>query len=161
MTINAEMTPNEMIAPSWEDIEQAVHCLANYVRSRAFTPDIVVGIARGGLVPAVMLSHRLGVDRLGSIDAKRNLLERSYSPSATLSVGRAPKGTRARSVLLVDDIVGQGVTFSAARSALRGASAILAVSLFLNTERCKYPEEIDFFARSTKVWVLFPWEKHE
>ena len=46
---------------SWNDIETAVESLAYQIRQSDETIGAIVGLARGGLIPAVMLSHKLGI----------------------------------------------------------------------------------------------------
>ncbi len=48
---------NEFIHVTWNDIDE----LLDIVHEKIETPiDKIVGISRGGLIPGVMLSHRLG-----------------------------------------------------------------------------------------------------
>ena len=46
---------------SWTDIETAVESLAYQIRQSGEEIGAIVGLARGGLIPAVMLSHKLGI----------------------------------------------------------------------------------------------------
>lgn len=46
---------------SWEDVQGAVLEIARSVIASGWRPDYVVGITRGGAIPAVMLSQFLGV----------------------------------------------------------------------------------------------------
>lgn len=51
----------EKIFLSWDDIETAVESLAHQIRLSGDNIGAIVGLARGGLIPAVMLSHKLGI----------------------------------------------------------------------------------------------------
>ena len=46
---------------SWDDITASVDDLCNKIRFDQPNIDSVTGIARGGLIPAVLLSHKLGL----------------------------------------------------------------------------------------------------
>ena len=46
---------------SFEDIQAGVYALATKIVESGYKPGIIVGLSRGGLVPAVMLSHILDV----------------------------------------------------------------------------------------------------
>ena len=46
---------------SWDDIEKSVNDLCNKIRFDQLNIDSVTGIARGGLIPAVLISHKLGL----------------------------------------------------------------------------------------------------
>ena len=46
---------------SWDDVEKSVDDLCNKIRFDQLNIDSVTGIARGGLIPAVLISHKLGL----------------------------------------------------------------------------------------------------
>ena len=46
---------------SWEDVNDAVDDLCNKIQHDQPNLDSVHGIARGGLIPAVLISHKLGL----------------------------------------------------------------------------------------------------
>lgn len=49
---------------SWQEVDSLVEELTSKIESKNTTIDSVYGLPRGGLIPAVMLSHRLGVPLL-------------------------------------------------------------------------------------------------
>jgi hypoxanthine phosphoribosyltransferase len=57
---------------SWDDIDQLVEELCHKIRISGSKPESVTGIERGGLIPAVMVSHRLGIPYVKRIN--RNTL---------------------------------------------------------------------------------------
>lgn len=52
---------NYKVYLTWEQVDTLVTILKNKVLDKLPGIDSVTGIARGGLIPAVMLSHKLGV----------------------------------------------------------------------------------------------------
>lgn len=46
---------------SWDDIERQCQSIVNQIAQDAWRPDYIVGITRGGNVPATIISHMLGV----------------------------------------------------------------------------------------------------
>ena len=52
---------------TWDQVDTLVTILKNKVLDKLPEIDSVTGIARGGLIPAVMLSHKLGVPYTGSV----------------------------------------------------------------------------------------------
>ena len=46
---------------SWDDVNDAVDDICNKIRHDQPNLDSVHGIARGGLIPAVLISHKLGL----------------------------------------------------------------------------------------------------
>ena len=53
-------TDKHKIYYNWEDMESQVHHITKQMYADNWRPDYVVGLTRGGLTPAVLLSHWLG-----------------------------------------------------------------------------------------------------
>ena len=51
----------EKIYLTWKDIEDAVTSLAHRIKESGIEITSIYGLPRGGLIPAVMLSHKLNV----------------------------------------------------------------------------------------------------
>jgi uncharacterized protein len=101
---------------SWNDIDEIVQALVQQVCLSSF-PDVVIGLQRGGLIPAVMLSHQFEIPLL-SLPIRRTVSDQIYAQKrnpqiGTLSPADLVSGKR---VLLVDDIVGSGASLHAAFS---------------------------------------------
>lgn len=56
-----------IIKLTWVDYEHAMKGMVSFLRESGRLPQLIVGIARGGLVPMATLSHRLGVRSVGLI----------------------------------------------------------------------------------------------
>jgi len=56
-----------MITKSWADIERDVNTLAQLINRSGWIPDIILGLHRGGGVPAHMLAHRLPCSRTAGV----------------------------------------------------------------------------------------------
>jgi len=52
---------NQKTYLSWDDIENAVDDLCQQIPFELPNIDSIHGIARGGLIPAVLISHKLGL----------------------------------------------------------------------------------------------------
>lgn len=150
--------------PTLTDVAQpefltAVHYLVNRVREDDWTPATIIGIGRGGLVPAVFMSHASGVPML-SVDYSSN----DPDFSAELLVKLARRSAAGRRLLFVDDINDSGRSIAGLRSALAGAGAVddnirfaVLIDNVISSQRVDYRfRTID---RSTnKDWFVFPWE---
>lgn len=133
-----------------------------------FTPDIVVGIARGGLVPATMLSHYLGKTLMVINYSLRDNKVSHTSEIADL----ANALNRAQQVLIVDDICDSGETL---RKVVDEAAEMFAdKNLFRLESICKVAVlwnnvsqdvfEVDYVGREIsraedERWVIFPYEE--
>ena len=102
-------THDEMVA--------GVHAIAE--AAEAWTPTLLVGIGRGGLTPAVFLSHRMGLP-LVSIDHSTRIAQFGEELVAVLA-RRTRDGDR---LLFVEDINDSGRTIGEIRNALAGEGAI-------------------------------------
>jgi len=125
----------------------------------AWRPDYLIGIGRGGLVPAVYVSHRLNIPML-SVDHS------SKVPGfADELLGRvAAKSAAGAKLLVIDDINDSGGTIAHVRRLLgdHGCDAgNLRFAVLLNNIRSR--QSVDYCARmidreSDKRWFVFPWE---
>ena len=114
-------------------------------REYAHPFDLVVAIARGGLVPGVMLSHALNLP-LEIIHAK------SYAgrEAGELIIKAPDFDTTDKNILLVDDIYDTGATMRQCSSLFKKVTPFVLVT------------KQDIMSASLKVnantWVEFEWE---
>jgi hypothetical protein len=138
---------------------EAIDALAGQFGGDGWTPDLLVGVGRGGLTPAVFLSHATGTPMV-SIDFSTPIPEFNDRLIATL----ATRSRKAERQLFVEDINDSGRTIEAIRAKLAAEGAVMdnirfAVLLdnLSSVERIEYRfRSID--RRTTKDWFVFPWE---
>lgn len=58
---------NGKVYLSWDDIEQSVDKLCKQISEQSRTITSVTGLKRGGLIPAVLISHKLNIPYVDSI----------------------------------------------------------------------------------------------
>jgi len=46
---------------TWEEVEELVDLLAKQIAQSGYQIEYIFGLQRGGLIPAVLLSHKLGI----------------------------------------------------------------------------------------------------
>ncbi|WP_299432258.1 phosphoribosyltransferase [uncultured Meiothermus sp.] len=85
------------------------------------TVDVVVGIARGGIVPASMVAHQLGVPLVLLHLNYRDDHHKPHRPQPQLlkPLNFDPTG---KHILLVDDVSVTGATLQVAQAYLKGAT---------------------------------------
>lgn len=93
-----------------DDFFKAISCLHQQIRNSKTTFDFVVGISRGGLIPGVVLSHRLEIP-FRAVEWSLRDSHRKYIPPDI--VVDAWEG---KQILFVDDIVDSGETFITIRN---------------------------------------------
>lgn len=151
----------------WVHLERLIAVLAGHVREDG-VPDLVVGILRGGMVPAVMLAHRLGVRSVRGVEVTHTTVDGPHGPKTPHPMVTNPDSLGAfagADVLLVDDVAGSGDTADAAAALLAGTagrvrSAVVVVNIvnwYAATTRV--PREVhDYLGTTCAGWVRFPWE---
>ena len=120
--------------------------------------DTIVGLGRGGYVPSVYISHRLGVNKVISLVAK------SYTDDnirGELNFLQEPILTdKCKRVLVVDDIVDSGNTFSFVQEWLNTdyppVEALFASVVY--KKQLTFPNVIYGYIAPADQWIVFPWE---
>lgn len=153
-----------IIEYTYENFLEGITAIAAQVLQSDFTPDYIVGIVRGGAIPAAYLSHKLKLpvqmvhwstrDRAGEWGNESNC----WIPETLLE---------GKKVLLVDDIVDGGETirellddWNSSISEDLPLQNIRIASMYYNTAQ---PTVVDFFHRTIDRnddarWIVFPWE---
>ena len=146
------------IVPSWDEIHAHLLDLALDVTHSRFKPDIVLGVARGGWIPARILSDLLDTRNLASIRVEfySNLDRRRSHPVITEGTSTSILDKR---ILIVDDLVDTGQSLRLVQETVsRDAKEVKSLTLFRKPWSVIHP---DFSARETTAWVVFPWELYE
>lgn len=141
---------------SWSEVERLTRRLADRLAGERF--DAILGILRGGLVPACLLSQHLDLRPVLAISvASYDGHTRSHARFFQFPTRRQVSGKR---LLVVDDIWDSGRTAMAVRARLDAADArpVIAV-LHFKPEANQFPEqEPDHYAAQASAWIVYPWE---
>ncbi len=147
---------------SWQDVEKAALHIVHKLQKDKFQPDIIISLARSGLIPAALISYCIGNKQLYTIKADFSKTQRSgkmqdlrSSPILTQRIKRNIKGLK---ILVVDEMTVSGETLK-------------LVSNYLKT---KQPKEVryavlykqpwtqfkpDYYGKLIKEWPLYPWKE--
>ena len=101
---------------SWQDVQGACLDIAKQINNSDWRPDYIVGLTRGGLIPAVLLSQYLEIP-MKSLDVS---LRDGGDCVSNLSMAEDAFGYNAanvgdplcKNILIVDDINDTGATFA-------------------------------------------------
>lgn len=122
--------------------------------SRAFDPDVVVGIATAGVVPAAVVAAMLDRPFRSMIVSRRYRADEVRQTPAVF--GEAPAEVRGAKVLIVDETCGSGDTLRLAVAAVLNAGAA-DVRTAVSIRTGDY--EPDFAALETPSDVVLPWDR--
>jgi len=142
---------------SWDAVLKYCEELAE--KTNGYKPDIIIGISRGGLVPARVLSDILDVKKVGIIGLifYKKAGETNDKPEVTQELSMDIKGKK---VLLVDDVADSGKSLVAAKELLekKEPAEIKVATIHYKPHSVLKP---DFFVKTTEAWLVYPWEHHE
>jgi hypoxanthine phosphoribosyltransferase len=155
-----------VIIYSHNDFLEGINDIVKQIEQSEFKPDIIVGIVRGGSVPAVYLSHRLKVPVQMVHWNTRDSSKWGNESNCWIPEQIMDDGLK---VLLVDDIVDGGDTIrelladwqtSVAGMGNLPVDNIQISCMIYNTAQSIQPH---FFHQTIdrnedQRWVIFPWE---
>jgi hypoxanthine phosphoribosyltransferase len=97
----------EFEAPSWDEIYDMLLALADMIRRDGFSPNVIVGVSRGGWPPARVMSDLLGNVELANVRVEfyRGVAETGSKPIITQPLSMPVKGKK---VLIMDDVADTG-----------------------------------------------------
>jgi hypothetical protein len=152
-----------VIQVSWGKSVQYSIDVARRIKESGYEIDWIIGIGRGGFIPAALISGYLDIKNTTTISAhsyegrKRSALKIISAPDVDLS---------GKNILLIDDIVSSGETLKGIKNLLferykvkNVKSAVLVVS----SVACKeYPEFYgEAITRRPDEWIIMPWDNKE
>jgi hypothetical protein len=133
---------------TWVEFGVVVRDLATRIAA-SFQPDVVLGLARGGIFVGGALAAPMRADFLPVRVEKRSRDRRS------VPTFRVPEA-RGKNVLVVDDVTNSGDTLAKAKALAKrsGAREVQAVALVVRPGGSR-PE---WFALETAQLIVFPWD---
>jgi hypoxanthine phosphoribosyltransferase len=155
---------------SWPTVDAASTKLAVEILNTDWRPNYVVGLTRGGLIPAVMISHLL---KIPMYTLKVSLRDDELNDSET-NCWMPEDVVNGMNILIVDDINDSGETLKWIRSNWHDSVAGLdldpmmwwhdRVRVAVLIDNLASGERVDFAALEINkaedpCWIVFPWEK--
>lgn len=119
----------EKLFLTWEDIQKDINTLCDKLKTRKF--QFISGLPRGGLIPAVLISHKLDIT-YKSLSLSKAIMEDKY--------------------LLIDDIADSGETLIDKKY-----EGYVKATLHYKKHSLIVP---DYYAREipNDIWLVYPWE---
>ena len=149
----------EYLILSWQEVYNLTLQLSERIVQSGFKPDIIVGIARGGWIPARILSDVLYAETLQNIRIEyyTDVGVKGKNPKITQPLSGTLKG---KNILLVDEVADTGDSLVTAIAHVKdlGAAGVRSAVLHLKPTSCIIP---DYYMVKTDAWTVYPWENRE
>jgi len=148
---------------TWKEIDDWTEKVAKKMQGAGYRPDIVIGLTRGGWVPARILCDQLVCKNLYSIKVEHWGITAQTNMKAKL-VQELPIDVSGKNVLLVDDITDTGDSLALSVDHVRAKKPkTLKCATLLHINHSKvvpdfYGEEI---LKENWRWFIFPWNFNE
>lgn len=134
----------------YDDVLSMCHNITHDVSK--IKPDMIVGITRGGLVPALHLSHHLDRPMETLMWQTRDAEKQQYCDIIQQAIDTG------KTVVFVDDINDTGRTFSEISKAYHCERPnVHFISLVKKTDTCY--DALAALTIKDERWIVFPWEK--
>ncbi|NEM90496.1 phosphoribosyltransferase [Galbitalea soli] len=140
----------------WLEFGEASRHLATDIAQGDFFPEVVVAIARGGLLLAGAIAYALDIKACGALNVEfyTGVGERLPKPVMLPPMLDEPSLAGKR-VLLVDDVSDSGRTITMVVELLKAAGAdVRTVVLYTKPGTLHEP---NYTWRRTSRWINFPW----
>jgi hypoxanthine phosphoribosyltransferase len=149
-------TSDEREVLGWLEFGGASRDLAYEIVHDGFVPDVVVAIARGGLLLAGGIAYALGVKSCGAFNVEFYTGVGTVLPEPVLLPPLLePASLRGQKVLLVDDVSDSGRTMKMVVELIEAMGAeVKTVVLYTKPGTVFEP---DYTWRRTGQWITFPW----
>ena len=160
---------------TWQDVEHHTQEILRQIHADAWRPDYVVGLTRGGLVPANLISQYLGC----RMETLKVSLRDDTECESNLWMAEDAFGhemEQPKNILIVDDINDTGATLNYIRedwpsgcfpdnprwTEVWGSNVRVAVLVDNESSKSEIPisySAVDINKAEQDSWIVFPWEE--
>ena len=152
---------------TWQDIEHMTNVIINALIKDNFKPDYIVGLTRGGLVPATIMSNQTGIP-MQTLDVRFRDMSSDYDgPERNKKMKR--NAFDRKKILVIDDINDTGTTMAWIKSdwdldtleSIDPFNDNVRFAALIDNTASNF--DIDYSAHEINkmehnVWIVFPWE---
>jgi xanthine phosphoribosyltransferase len=159
---------------TWQDVEHHTQEILRQIHADSWRPDYVVGLTRGGLVPANLISQYLGC----RMETLKVSLRDDTECESNLWMAEDAFGhemEQPKNILIVDDINDTGATLNYIRedwpsgcfpdnprwTEVWGSNVRVAVLVDNESSKSEIPisySAVDINKAEQDSWIVFPWE---
>jgi uncharacterized protein len=145
----ARKPPHGVLEVDWPLFGEMCRALALKV-FRDYDPDVVIGIARAGVIPGAVVASIL------QRDFASMAITRTETGGRPVVIAGPPRIVTGRDVLIVDETCDTGATMKLALNAVRELNpAAVKTAVSFRTG----PYQPDFYALQTENFIILPWDR--
>jgi hypoxanthine phosphoribosyltransferase len=150
------MSQSEREVLSWERFGTATRALARSVVDSGYQPEMVIAIARGGLIPAGALAYAIGIKAAGTLNVEfYSDIEETLPDPVVLEPLLDTDAIVGKRLLVVDDVADSGRTLETVLELLRRhTEQVRSAVLYTKPRTIVRP---DYSWQETDLWINFPW----
>ncbi|MEM7413992.1 MAG: phosphoribosyltransferase family protein [Gemmatimonadota bacterium] len=150
-----DLTTDEFLEIDWAMFGELCRALALKV-ARDYDPDVIVGIARAGVIPGAVVASILRADFYSMKISRRDDGD-DFERARPEIMTAAPRQASGRRVLIVDEITTSGDTLRLALAAVRDIhpAEVRTATSFARTTGY----QPDYSALTMDANVIFPWDR--
>lgn len=148
------------ITPSWQEMQDYAKKTSENIKKSKFRPDVIIGLSRGGLVPARLFCDYLHIKNCYTIKVDHWGITATKDGQAKLTQNLDMDLTD-MNVLIVDDITDTGQSMEVAKKYLEELNPKkVKTATLIHLKDSKYVP--DFFGIEREwAWIIFPWNFQE
>lgn len=151
---SSELDQKEIL--TWEGFGTAQRELAQQIADSGFNPDIIIAVARGGLLPAGALSYSLGVKLSDAINVEFYTdVQETLPDPVLLEPLLDTESISNKKLLVVDDVADSGRTLHLVLNLLKQHGAEVRSAVLYGKSRSEIAP--DYVWKHTDEWIVFPW----
>ena len=141
---------------TWDAFGVAGRQLAQQVLDSGYQTDVVIAIARGGMLLAGSISYALGVKSCGALNVEFYTGVDTRLPEPVILPPMLDEASLVgKRVLLVDDVSDSGRTLALVVQLLTASGAEVRTAVLYT--KPKTVHEPEYTWRRTDRWITFPW----
>jgi uncharacterized protein len=156
----------------WKELTGHVQEIARKITLSGWKPDIIVGITRGGAIPAVMLSQYFNCKMVGLDVSLRDHTNYPWTSGPEVNCWLPEDASNGCKILIVDDINDSGATLNWIHkdwSSSMGNIELpwnqgIRTAVIFDKPTSKFELLVDYFGEEIDAdmcdqWIVFPYEE--
>ncbi len=148
---------------TWDEIATWTEAVANDIEDNGYTPTVVIGLTRGGWIPARLICDHLKVKKLYAVKTEHWGVTGNMDGKALLTQ-ELNASIEGENVLIVDDITETGDSLKLAMDHIQHLDPVIikSATLLSFTHSQLLPDYYEVeVPKDDWTWFVFPWNYHE